>query len=187
MLKRIVVLLALAGAASAEENPGAIGAPPRPLVPVRWDRFYDNKEIGGILDQLGAAFPGMTKLHTIGTSVGGRSIRGIEITNFSKGDAARKPGFYIDGNIHGNEVQGAEVALYTAWYLLENYGKVASVTALVDERVFYIIPTINPDGRDAFLLKPNDAHSLRGGVKPWDDDGDGRFDEDGYDVILRPP
>ncbi|KAF0244199.1 MAG: peptidase m14 carboxypeptidase [Planctomycetota bacterium] len=179
----ITVLLLFPLASFAEDDLGALGAPPNPKVDVRWNRFYDTKELGEILDRLGAAFPGLTKLHTIGTSVGGRSIRGIEITSHSKGDPARKAGFYIDGNIHGNEVQGAEAALYTAWYLLENYGRVAKVTELVDERVFYIFPTINPDGRDAFLLSPNTAHSLRGGLKPWDNDGDGRSDEDGFDDL----
>ncbi|MEK7468972.1 MAG: M14 family metallopeptidase [Planctomycetota bacterium] len=182
-MKQTLAFLLLSSLAFAQADLGALGAPPNPKVNVRWNRFYDNKELGEILDQLGAAFPGLTKLHTIGTSVGGRSIRGIEISNHSKGEPARKAGFYIDGNIHGNEVQGAEAALYTAWYLLENYGRVAKITELVDERVFYIFPTINPDGRDAFLHDPNTAHSLRGGLKPWDNDGDGRADEDGFDDL----
>ena len=133
---RVLFLLATAAIpAAAQDDLGALGAPPNPKVAVRWDRFYDNKEIGDILDQMGAAFPRLAKLHTIGTTVGGRSIRGIEITNFSKGDPARKAGYWIDGNIHGNEVQGAEAALYTAWYLLENYGKVEEITRLVDTRI----------------------------------------------------
>ncbi|MCE9583792.1 MAG: peptidase M14 [Planctomycetes bacterium] len=181
-MKRLIMLALLAATAGAQDL-GARGAPANAKVEIRWDRFYDNKELGELMEKLAAAFPGLTKLHAVGVSVGGRAIRAIEVTNFAKGDAARKAGFYIDGNIHGNEVQGAEVALYTAWYLLENYGKVAMVTELMDTRVFYIVPTINPDGRDSFLHDPNDAHSLRGGVMPWDEDGDGRFDEDGNDDL----
>lgn len=183
MIRRLLVLAVLSLPAAAQEDLGAMGAPPNPKVAVRWNRFYDTKEIGEILDQMGAAFPRLAKLHTIGTTVGGRSIRGIEITNFSKGDPARKAGYWIDGNIHGNEVQAAEASLYTAWYLLENYGRVAKITEMVDERVFYIFPTINPDGRDSFLHDPNDAHSLRSGIRPWDEDGDGRLDEDVNDDL----
>ena len=30
---------------------------------------------------------------------------------------------YIEANVHGNEIQGAEVCLYTIWYLMENYDR----------------------------------------------------------------
>jgi len=175
------VLALLLPAVSSAQDAG--GAPAVPKVTVRWDRFYDNDEIGEMLDRFHAAYPELSKVSTIGTSFGGRPIRAIEITNHAKGDASRKPGFYIDGNIHGNEVQGAEAALYTAWYLLENYGRVAKITELVDDRVFYVVPTANPDGRDGFLHEPNDANSPRGGLRPRDNDGDGRADEDGDDDL----
>ena len=72
----------------------------------------------------------------------------MTITNFAKGDEAEKPAFWIDGGIHANEIQGPEVALYTAWYLLETYGRQESATRLLDERVFYILPMMSPDSRD---------------------------------------
>jgi hypothetical protein len=180
---RMAGILMVAGAACAQEDPGAVGAPPNPKVEIRWNRYYDVEELGAWIDALAKAFPDLAKAGNLGTSVGGRPLRYIEITNFKKGDPARKPGMYIDGNIHGNEVQAAEVSLYTAWYLLENYGRVKKITELVDERVFYIVPTINPDGREAYLKDPNTPHSLRGGIKPLDNDGDGRFDEDGFDDL----
>ncbi len=94
-----------------------------------------------------------------------------------------KPAIYIDGNIHSNEIQGAEVSLYTAWYLAENYGQVDWITSLLDNKTFYIVPTINPDARDNYIHKPNTPHSPRSGMKPRDDDGDGLFDEDGFDDL----
>jgi hypothetical protein len=84
---------------------------------------------------------------------------------------------YIEANIHGNEIQGGEVCLYTIWYLMEHYGKIDAITRLVDERAFYIVPTINPDGRDYFMKGP--GGNARSGHQPVDDDNDYQFDEDG--------
>ncbi len=46
----------------------------------------------------------------------------------------------------------------------------------MDERVFYILPSVNPDGRDYFL--DNHGSGARTGHIPVDSDGDGLFDED---------
>ena len=72
---------------------------------------------------------------------------------------------YIEANVHGNEIQGAEVCLYTVWYLMENYGRISQITKLVNERAFYVVPTVNPDGRDYFLKGSGAgaAHRARAG------------------------
>ncbi len=85
---------------------------------------------------------------------------------------------YIDGNIHGNEVQAGEVVAYTAWYLCHQYGRLDRVTALLDNYVFYLMPMVNPDGRDRWLRDCNGAMSSRGGSAPTDNDRDGVADED---------
>ena len=75
----------------------------------------------------------------------------MTINNPETGTEMSKAAMYIDANIHGNEIQGGEICLYTIWYLMENYGRIDKVTQLVDERVFYIFPTVNPDGRQYFM------------------------------------
>ena len=67
---------------------------------------------------------------------------------------------YVDGNIHGNEIQAAEACLYLIWYLAENYGRLDKVTELVDERAFYVVPTVNPDGRACWFNGPNTTQQL---------------------------
>ncbi|MEW6238336.1 MAG: M14 family metallopeptidase [Candidatus Omnitrophota bacterium] len=161
----------------------ALGAPAERKVEVAWNRFYDTKGLEDILKRIQKAYPQLTKLYSIGESYEGRTIWCLELTNREKGDPARKAGMYIDGNIHGNEVQAGEVVMYTAWYLCESYGKVEKVTQLLDDRVFYLIPTINPDGRDNWFHNANTAHSSRSGLKPLDNDRDGLVDEDGYDDL----
>src|SRR6185436_11288057 len=95
----------------------------------------------------------------------------------------RKPAMYIDGNIHGNEVQGGEAVAYTAWYLCHQYGRLDKVTELLDRTVFYLIPTINSDGRDRWLYRPQNPHTSRSGLRPEDNDRDGLVDEDDYDDL----
>jgi hypothetical protein len=158
----------------------ALGAPPEPKVEIRWNRYYSTEQLGQIMEQLAEAYPNLAQTTVIGHSVSGREIRLIEITNRKIGQSLKKPGFYIDGNIHGNEIQGGEVVLYTAWYLLENYNRVPAIKELVDRIVFYLFPTINPDGRDAFIL---DRFSQRSGNLQMDQDGDGLADEDGFDDL----
>jgi hypothetical protein len=54
---------------------------------------------------------------------------------------------------------------------------------MLKDRIFYIVPTINPDARDEYFRGPNTASSPRAGMIPLDDDSDGLVDEDLYDDL----
>ncbi len=159
------------------------GAPVDPKVPSRWNHYRDHAEITRFVQQLAAAHPEHCRLTTLGKSYGGREMWLLTISNFATGPESEKPAFWIDAGIHANEIQGAEVALYTAWYLLECHGRQEAITRLLDERVFYILPLLSPDSRDAHLNEPNSTHSPRTGQRPRDDDHDGLVDEDGPDDL----
>lgn len=159
------------------------GAPADPKVPAHWNRYHDTAEIADFLHRLQAAFPKLCKLESLGKSHGGRDMWVLTITNSAKGRESEKAGFWIDGGIHANELQGPEVVLYTAWFLLETYGRNETVTRLVDERVFYLLPTLSPDSRDAHMKEAATTHSPRSGQRPVDDDRDGLTDEDGPDDL----
>jgi hypothetical protein len=152
-------------------------------VTLSFDHFYDCAELARSLQALQRAYPQFVTLTSIGKSYQGRDIWAAILNNPRTGPAEEKPGYYIDGNIHGNEIQGAEVALYAVYYLLTNYGKTDFASRLLDERAFYIVPTVNPDARDYFLHRPTDANSPRSGFRPFDDDKDGLLDEDGPDDL----
>ncbi|MDZ7721322.1 MAG: M14 family metallopeptidase [candidate division KSB1 bacterium] len=161
----------------------AMGAPNNPEVDIAWNRYYDYAEIQDICRQLAKAHPQLVQMSFIGRSVQGRELTLLTVTNAETGPDTQKPAMYVDGNIHANEIQGSEVALYTAWYLAENYGEIEWITDLVDTRTFYIVPSINPDARDYYIHEPNSPHSPRTGLLPRDDDGDGRYDEDPPDDL----
>lgn len=162
---------------------GAMGAPRDPKVKLPWDTYYDHAGIGEIARKLAAAHPDRVKVGSIGRSFEGKDLWLLTVTDFRVGDADSKPAMYIDGNIHSNEIQGSEFALYTAWYLAEMADEVPFLDSLLKERTLYIVPTINPDARDHFLHEPNTASSPRTGLAPRDNDGDGQVDEDGLDDL----
>jgi hypothetical protein len=161
----------------------AAGTPVNPRVPVSWNRYYTNEGLHDISRRLAGAYPELVSLESIGKSHEGRDIWLLRVTNHRNKPHREKPGFWIDGNIHANEIQGSEIALYTAWYLVENYGNNPFVTSLLDDKVFYIVPTINPDGRHEYMANPNTGSSPRSGTVPLDDDGDGQAVEDGFDDL----
>ena len=180
----LFVANAINGAAqTSDQIYKAAGSPVNPKVVVSWNRYNDYAGIADILQKIVKAYPGLAKLESVGKSFEGRDLWCIAITDYSKGEAAKKPGMYIDGNIHSNEVQGSEFSLYTAWYLTENFNDNNFIKELLADKIFYIVPTINPDARDSFFKKPNNASSPRSGVIPIDNDMDGLVDEDGYDDL----
>lgn len=179
----LAVATANVTAQTADQIYKAAGSPVNPKVAISWNRYNDHAGITDILKKIVKAYPGLAKLESIGKSYEGRDLWCIAITDYSKGVAAKKPGMYIDGNIHSNEVQGSEFAMYTAWYLTENFNDNAFIRELLADKIIYIVPTINPDARDAFFKKPNNPNSPRSGTLPVDNDMDGLVDEDGYDDL----
>jgi hypothetical protein len=178
-----LALGAVASLAAQEKILAAVGAPKSPKVQIAWDRYYDNAGLGALAKKLQAAHPDLCRVSSIGKSIKGKDLWLITVSNFKVGDPDKKPAMYIDGNIHSNEVQGSEIALYTAWYLCEMAGQVPEVDSMLANRTFYIVPSINPDGRDNFLNEPNTPHSPRSGLGERDNDGDGLVNEDGFDDL----
>jgi len=161
----------------------AAGSPVNPKVQVSWNKYNDHAGITELCKKIAAAYPHLAKLESIGKSYKGRDMWVLTITDFKKGNPDKKPGMYIDGNIHSNEVQGSEFAMYTAWFLTESFADTKFIQELLADKVFYIVPTINPDARDSYFHDPNTASSPRSGVIPIDNDRDGLVNEDGYDDL----
>lgn len=145
---------------------------------LKFDHYYPYEEIGQAIKKLEKAYSPFVKVKVIGRSVEGRNIWLITINNPATGEELSKPAMYVEGNIHGNEIQGGETCLYLADYLLSSYGKIENITKLVDRVVFYIVPVVNPDGRWHFFHDAATPNDFRGTAKPHDDDMDGLKDED---------
>ncbi len=114
-------------------------------------------------------------MRTIGTSREGRDIWLIEIANTSGTLVTERPGLLVVGNLEGDHVVGSQLALETIRYLL------SSDEADLDNQVFYVVPRLNPDGAEAMFAIVK--HDRRRNALPYDDDNDGRVDEDPPDDL----
>jgi len=154
----------------------AVGSPANPKVQASWNKYNTNKGILDLCTRLSKTYPDLVTLESIGKSYQGRDIYVMTISDKKSGDPSLKPGYFIDGNIHSIELQGTEMALYTAWYLCEMFDENVFIKNLLAEKTFYICPTINPDGREFFTSATTPPRS---GLAPRDSDRDGLADEDG--------
>jgi hypothetical protein len=187
MIIEALVVLAATAALQQEGRapqgfPGlAAGRAPRVEIP--WNRFYDEPEIKAQFARLEAQWPELLSHEVIATSVEGREMPVWILNDPASGPHSVKSAMWVDANVHGNEVQGAEAVLYLAWYLLENKGTNERVDELLGRVAFYLLPMVNPDGRAHWFNEANNPHSSRSGVAPIDNDRDGLFDEDGPDDL----
>jgi hypothetical protein len=170
---------------SGQGNPGfpGLAAGRAPRVEIPWNRLQNSTGIYAHMDRLVAQYPNFLSFEVIGHSTLGREMRVYTLNNPRTGKHRDKPAMWIDGNVHGNEVQGGEAVVYLTWYLLENYGSNERISELMDRSSFYLLPMVNPDGRDSWFADGNTAHSSRTGSLPIDSDQDGLLDEDGPDDL----
>jgi hypothetical protein len=158
----------------------AAGTPAYPKVQTSWNKYYTYAGVVDLCTRLAKAYPDLVTMESAGKSYQGRDIIVLTISDKKVLDPGKKPGFWIDGNIHSIEMQGTEMALYTAWYLCEMYNDNAFIKQLLKDKTFYIAPTINPDAREYFTAV---GVPPRSGLVPRDNDRDGLVDEDGYDDL----
>jgi len=152
-------------------------------LPLTFDHYYTLDEVYAALKELNTAYPELTTLEVAGKSEEGRPLYAMTVNNPKTGPPLDKPGVYVDGNMHGNELQGGDISLYLLDYLLGHYGKNEEITRLVDRTSFYVVPVVNVDGRYHFFADANTSDSNRGLRIPTDDDHDGLVDEDPPDDL----
>ena len=100
----------------------------------------------------------------------------VAATNRETGEAAAKPAFWVDGNIHAAELTASTACLHYLQHLEEQYGRDPDVTRLLDTRALYVCPRINPDGAEwALADKPR---YIRSSTRPYP------FDEDPVDGLT---
>ena len=89
-----------------------------------------------------SSYPARCRMSYVGRSVQDREILALRISNLPEDGNA--PQLLIAAAIHGNERTTMVMALNLARYLAEHGDELAN--ALLDRVVFYIVPTMNPDG-----------------------------------------
>jgi carboxypeptidase D len=110
--------------------------------------YHSYASLTNDLNAYAAAHPDICRLYTIGTSVQGRDLWALEITQ-NPGTEADKPEFFYASTMHGDERVGMEMSLYLIDYLLNGYGVNPRVTSLVNSTEIWVLPLANPDGSEA--------------------------------------
>jgi hypothetical protein len=152
-------------------------------VEIPFNRYSTFAQIEDYLHDLARAYPDLIELRSIGKSGQGREMWLAIINSPKTGPHESKPAMWIDGNIHANEIQGAETVLYSIWYLTKAYGVNEDLTELLDSYSFYMLPVVNPDSREYFFEQEGTPHFPRWNQRPVDNDRDGLVDEDGPDDL----
>jgi hypothetical protein len=108
-------------------------------------KYHDYYGTTKTLNGFNQNYPDLVKIFSIGKSVLGKNIWCIRITN--ERNNTRKSSCLIDGCIHGEEWEGGETCLYLAEFLLMNFGTNETITHILNSSDVYLIPLVNPDGR----------------------------------------
>jgi carboxypeptidase D len=112
---------------------------------IPYDHYLSYEEFTAAMQELANTYPDFTRLSSVGTTVNGRDIWGLKISDEPDAEA-EEPEFRIVGAHHGNEKIGYMVALYATEQLCALYGSDPDVTALVDGAELWCIPMMNCDG-----------------------------------------
>lgn len=155
-----------------------------------YDHYYTYSEIESFFDTAVAEYPTLAEKISIGKSQEGRDIWCLILTNKETGLHTDKPAIYIDGNIHAGEVTASHVCLHTIYELLHLYAQDAQIKHVLDQRTWYMIPRVNPDGAELYLNSPFMLRSVTRLNPDWEDRIDGALypddlDNDGLVRFMR--
>lgn len=119
-------------------------------------QYHTYAETEAMLTSLAATYPTLAERTVIGTSLQGRNITALKISDNVGVDESEPEVLYM-GNHHARELMSVEIPLLFAEYLLQNYGVNSTITNYIDNREIYVVPMVNPDGH--FYVQQNHAGS----------------------------
>jgi M6 family metalloprotease-like protein len=172
--------------------PPTDGAPPPTESSVRTDdpssdsfvdHYLNYDELTAYMKSLEQRYPNRVRLVSMGKSIEGREIWALEVTDFTAGPPESKPAVYAQGALHGNEISSMTTVLYLAWQLAANPAGSRTTDKLARTTTLYAAPAVNPDALHHFATEPHSHWRPRYNYRPFDDDRDGKLDEDPYEDL----
>jgi len=112
---------------------------------MEWDTYPTYSQYDSIMHSFTTLYPALCHLETIGTSVNGKLVLALKISDNAATDEDEPEVFY-SSTMHGDETGGYIMMLRLADYLLKNYNLNSRVKNLVDNLEIWINPLANPDG-----------------------------------------
>ena len=113
---------------------------------------------------------GIVSISTLTKTHGGKDIIVAEL---GSGDRDNKPGIAVIGGIDGRYLYSTEVVVQ----MMERI--VSQKPEVLDEVSFYFLPDMTPDASAQYNASLR--YERQENARPYDDDRDGKTDEDGYD------
>ncbi|MEM7455170.1 MAG: M14 family zinc carboxypeptidase [Planctomycetota bacterium] len=111
-----------------------------------WLSEYQSfSEVQAQLNQFTVDYPDLTELIVIGSSLEGRDICALKISDNASSDEAEAE-ILLVGTTHAREIITPMVCMHVAEELLTGYGSDPTYTDWVDNREIWIVPILNPDG-----------------------------------------
>ncbi len=118
----------------------------------------------------------LANMESLGTTLEGREVWMVQVANPAGTPLDERPAVLVVGNLEGDHLVGSQLSLEAIRYLVAHASDEAVRTVLA-EHVFYFFPRLNPDGAEAMFAAVK--WDRRTNTRPFDDDNDGRVDEDG--------
>ncbi|MDD1653701.1 MAG: PKD domain-containing protein [Methanomicrobiales archaeon] len=108
-------------------------------------RYHTWSDVEAELSALEAAHPEIIKRHRIGSSIEGRPLWAVVVTDHPETDEG-EPAILVQSLQHADEAIAKEVALSFLAFLAEHYSSDPRVTGIVDAGEIWFVPVVNPDG-----------------------------------------
>jgi uncharacterized membrane protein len=165
-----------ARAAAVDVAPASPGGPSPEALPAYFDHYSSFAEMTLFLQGLAANHSAVSYLTSIGTTIEGRPIWGLRISNEPTVNNLSKPTVIIEANHHAREWMTPEAVVYIAHYMLENYRTDPYIWNIINTTQVWLVPKVNVDG---FIYDGNgDYPNGQMWRKNRRDNGDGTYGVD---------
>ena len=130
-----------------------LAAAPSPALSLAWPAPYKSAEtVASELLEVEAAHPEIVDVVEIGRSAEDRPIYAVKVSDNVAVDEG-EPEVLVDALHHANEHVTVAQALDLLHLLADGTGRSPQIDAIVNERVTWIVPVVNPDGLDYDLSR----------------------------------
>lgn len=111
-----------------------------------WNYYPNYQQYLDFMAGFVTTYPEICKLDTVGTSIQGRLILALRISDNVNQPEEPEPHFLYTSSIHGDELTGYILMMHLIDTLLQGYGSDQRITDLINNVEIVINPLSNPDG-----------------------------------------
>ncbi|HVG40218.1 MAG TPA: M14 family zinc carboxypeptidase, partial [Chitinophagaceae bacterium] len=123
-----------------------IATPSAFVVQSTFGGYYSLAQMDAAMNALVATYPAIAQKILLGTTIENRQIWAIKISDNVTVDEEDEPEVLYTGLQHAREAITGSSLIFFMQYLCEKYATDSKIKDLVNNREFYIVPCVNPDG-----------------------------------------